>query len=388
MSGIRTESRALPKHSARVAIATLFFSLGCGFGNWVVRIPDVQHELGLDQGALGTALLAASIGALVGMPAVGYLSTRFNGEVLTTLTATAFTLSLSLPALATGLAGLVAALFLLGVGNGALGVMMNTQGSLLEQSFPKPIMASFHGVFSIGGLLGSLGAGWAAGQAISASVHLLLVSVALTVLVLIAAPFLVRGKAARGERVFALPERRVIIFGLLAFCGLLCEGAVSDWSAVLLHDVRNVPPGLAGMGYTAFAAAMAAMRLCGDRVSTGLGPRRTVRLGGAVALSGAVLLVLVPLTWVAVAGFAAVGIGLAIVFPTVISVISGDEAEPALAVSATSTVGYVGFLAGPPLIGYLAQATTLPIAFLVLVGCAAAIVTMGGKLPRTHAARG
>lgn len=383
-----TRTLSAPERSGltRTAISTLFFTLGAGFGDWVVRIPDVQHQLGLSQGTLGTALLAASVGALIGMPLIGYLSARFDAATLTTATAVLFTVSLALPALASNLGLLVAALLLLGIGNGALGVTMNSQGALLERRVNKPIMASFHGVFSIGALLGSLVAGWAAGAGITASAHLVGVAVLLTLMVMGSARYLIHDKPEQASRVLALPDKRLALFGLLAFCGLLCEGAVSDWSAVLMHDVRRVSPGLVGMGYTAFALSMAAMRLFGDFATTRFGPRTTVQLAGATAVTGSAVIVFVPVAWASILGFAILGIGLAVVFPTVISVISHRESRPAVAVSATSTVGYVGFLAGPPVIGYLAEATTLPAALLLLIVCSVAIILFGRALPsRQHA---
>lgn len=369
--------------AARVAISALFFALGAGFGDWVVRIPDVQHHLGLSQGALGAALLAVSAGALIGMPVAGYLSARIDSAVLTTITAVVFTVSLALPAVAPDLPVLIAALVLLGIGNGALGVTMNAQGALLERRKNTPIMASFHGVFSIGGLLGSLVAGTAAGAGITAPAHLAGTAAVLTAVALASARFLIRDRPESGGTAFARPDKRLAVFGLLALCGLLCEGAVSDWSAVLMRDVRHVSPGLVGMGYTGFAVAMAGMRLCGDRVTARLGPRSAVSLAGTAALIGSVVIVFASSAWASILGFAILGAGLAVVFPTVVSVVSRQEARPAVAVSATSTVGYFGFLAGPPIIGYLAQLTTLPTAMLLLTGCGVAIAVLSRVLPRT-----
>lgn len=368
----------------RLAISILFFTLGAGFGDWVVRIPDVQHRLELSPGTLGTALLAASIGAIIGMLLTGYLSTRIDAAVLTTTTAVAFTVSLALPALAPNLGLLLVALLLLGIGNGALGVTMNSQGALLERRKKTPIMASFHGVFSIGGLVGSLVAGGAAGAGISAAVHLAGVAVLLTALVLLSARHLIHDKPDQPNHTFTLPDKRLAIFGLLAFCGLLCEGAVSDWSSVLMRDVRHVSAGLVGLGYTAFALTMAATRLRGDWLTTRLGPRKTVFLAGVATLIGSLVIVTIPLAWASILGFAILGIGLAVVFPTIISVISRHQAQPALAVSATSSVGYFGFLAGPPLIGYVAQATSLPTALLILVACGLAITGFSRALPGAH----
>ncbi|WP_131770442.1 MFS transporter [Candidatus Protofrankia californiensis] len=386
MSTFSAPERSASWRATRVAISALFFTFGAGFGDWVVRIPDVQHRLELSQGTLGTALLAASVGALIGVPLVSYLSVYFDAAALTTATAVVSTVSLALPALAINLGLFVAALFLLGIGNGALGVMMNSQGALLERRVNRPIMASFHGVFSIGGLLGSVAAGWAAGTGISASAHLAGVAAVLTLVVLSAARYLIHDKPERTSRVYALADRRTALFGLLAFCGLLCEGAVSDWSAVLMHDVRHVSPGLAGMGYTAFALSMAVLRLCGDFVANRFGPRTTVRLAGATAVTGSTVIVFTSAVWASILGFAILGAGLAVVGPTVISVISRREPQPAVALSVTTTAGYVGFLAGPPAIGYLAQATTLPTALLILVACCLAITVLGQALPHRHPA--
>lgn len=366
---------------ARVAVSAVFFTLGAGFGDWVVRIPDVQHQLGLSHGDLGTALLAVAVGALVGMPLAGYLSTRMDPAMLTSGTAIAFTVSLALPAMASNLGLLIAALLVLGLGNGALGVAMNLQGALVERHRGVPIMASFHGVFSIGGLLGSVTAGAAAGAGVSARWHLAVTAAALTAVVLIAGRYLLHDRPIDSNGTFALPGWRLLAFGLLALCGLFCEGAVSDWSAVLLRDDRQVSAGWAGAGYTGFALAMAVMRLLGDRASARFGARRTVLLAGVTALVGSTMVVAVPTAWASVSGFVVMGAGLAVVFPSVISVVSSREARPAVAVSAISTVGYFGFLAGPPLIGYLAEATSLPVALGTLIACAVGITLLSRSLP-------
>jgi MFS family permease len=148
--------------------------------------------------------------------------------------------------------------------------------------------------------------------------------------------------------------------------------------------VRHLSPFLAGTGYTAFALAMAGTRLRADRLVTRLGPRGTVMLAGGVTILGSVTVAGIDVPWLSITGFAIMGIGLAVIFPTVISVISRREYQPTLAVSATSTVGYFGFLAGPPLIGYLAQASSLPTALLTLTVCGAAVIAASTTLPRRY----
>lgn len=367
-----------------MAVGALFFILGAGVGNWVVRIPDVQHRLGLSPAALGTALLAASVGALIGMPVAGHFSIRRDAATVTIVTAGVFTVSIALPAAAPSYGWLIGALVLLGIGNGALGVTANAQGALLERRMNTPIMATFHAVYSIGGLLGSLIAGVAAGSHVSAAMHLDALSVVMTVVAGLSARYLLHDSSpVPGHRPRIVADRRVALLSVLAFCTLLCEGSVSDWSAVLMHQNRGAPPGLAGMGYTAFALAMVGARLRGDRTQSRFGARTTLTLAGLITTAGSIIIVAVPIPWTSVLGFAILGIGLGVVFPSLVSFTSRYASHPAAAVATISTTGYFGCLAGPPLIGYLAQSTSLPTALLILTGAAIVIVIGSRVLPDT-----
>ena len=284
------EVRAAPKRNApprarrsRVAISVLFFLLGAGGGSWAVRIPDIQHHLGLSTGALGVALLAVAVGSLLGMPIAGALAARLDAAGLAAGCAFAFAVVLALPPLATGYAGLCGVLLLLGAASGALGVMINAQAVLLERWLSRPMMSFFHGVSSLGALGGALSSIVAAAAGIPAVVQLPALTGALLALAILAAPHLVHAVPVRGTPTLGRPSRHVLALGMLAFAALLCEGAVTDWSAVFLRKEAGAGPVLSGVAYVAFAGAMAAGRLAGDRLAFAWGPRRLVVVAGACA---------------------------------------------------------------------------------------------------------
>ncbi|HEV2778656.1 MAG TPA: MFS transporter [Actinophytocola sp.] len=371
----------------RVAVSMLFLELGFGFGSWAVRIPDIQERLGLSKAALGMALLALAVGSLLGMPLASALAARVNGASLARGCALSFAACLALPALAPSLASLCATLAVMGAANGALGVVMNAQASLVERHTGRAVLSTCHGVFSVGGLTGSLSAGWLAGQAVPAMLHLPVVAAALVGLALLGAPHLVPTVPVVGAAAFARPTRGLIVFGVLAFCVLLCEGAVTDWSAVYLREQLAASPAAAAVGYSAFAVAMAIGRLSGDRLTSAWGRRRLVRIAGAVATCGAAAILIAPVLWLGLAGFALLGVGLSVAFPNVLGAAAEEDPRRVDAsIAAVSTVGYLGFLLGPPLIGLLAQAIGLRGGLSPLLVCAACVLLLAGTLRTTRSA--
>ncbi|MEU7280055.1 MFS transporter [Streptomyces sp. NPDC045431] len=369
-----------PAGAARAAVSVFFFVLGAGFGSWVVRIPDVQQDIGLSKGSLGAALLAVTVGSLIGMPLAGWLGTRLDGAWVLRLSGAVLALSVALPPYATGWWSLAAALVVLGLGNGALGVAMNVQGSLVERTVQRPIMSSLHGVFSIGGLTGSLAGGALSSAGVTPQLHLSATALTLLCLTFAAAPWLLPAPANREGRapVFALPDKVVLTGGVVAFCVLFGEGAVSDWSAVYLKtDLSS--PALAGIGYAAFAGAMAAGRLAGDRLAEAAGPRRLVTLGGLIGTAGISAVVLMPEPLVAIPGFGLMGLGLSVVYPQVLSAAGAGSPSPDTAIAAVSTIGYLGFLIGPPAIGGLAEMTSLRLALVLVAVCSALIIPLAHR---------
>lgn len=380
-------SQSAAHHSARharLALTVTFFVNGAVLSNWVPRIPAVQDHLGLSNGALGLALLGVAVGALISMPVAGALAARFGSRPVVTVSGLALCAGLPLPALATGPLTLWLALLVLGLANGALDVSMNAQGVAVQARAGRPILSSFHAAFSFGGLTGAITGGLAAGLGIVPLRHFVVVAAICAVAAFASSRGLMGARAEalahpvvptrepKTRRRLPRPSRRLLALGVVAFCCLLGEGAMGDWTAVYLKNTLHTGAGVAAAGFAAFSLTMTVGRLFGDHLTAGWGPVRLVRRGGvlvAVAL-GAGLLVGEP--WAAIVGFGGVGAGLAAIVPVVFSAAgaSGDlPAGPAIA--AVSTLGYLGFLAGPPVIGLTAGVVTL-------TGALGIVVLMGG----------
>jgi MFS family permease len=347
---------------ARFAVATAFFVNGAVQANWVTRIPAVQEELNLSAGALGAALLGLPVGLVAIVSVTGWLVARFGSRLVTRSSAPLYCLTLILLALAPNLPLLFLALVAFGAGAGALDVAMNTHGVAVERRYGRPILSSFHGLFSVGGLVGAAAGGAVVSLGIGTTQHLLGTGLFLGIVALAASRWLLpsNADAARTAPTFALPSWSLVGLGVVAFCALLGEGAMADWSAVYLQGEIGTGPGLAAAGFAAFSLTMAAGRLTGDRINQRLGPTTLTQLGGTVAATGLLAALVTDRSVVAILGFACVGVGFSTIFPLVVSTAGSDasmSSGPALA--AVTTVGYFGLLAGPPLIGFAAEFVTL-----------------------------
>src|SRR5215207_5070670 len=298
---------------ARLAVALIFCLNGLALANWIARIPDVKQQLALSDQLLGLVLLCVAAGALVAQPTVGWLIGRVGSRHMTTVMLIGFCLSVILPGLATDMLSLMGALFVFGACNGGLDVAMNAQAALVEQSYDRPIMSSFHGLWSIGGLIGAAMGGLIATQGVSVRTHLLGVAVVAVIIAVVATRWLVVDDNIRHEAgpSFALPPRALVLLGLIAFGVLFCEGAIADWSAVYLREGLHSSPAIAASGYAVFSLLMAAGRLTGDTLALRLGPAWVVRGGGALVALGIAVAVASNLPVIAIMGFGLIGAGLA-----------------------------------------------------------------------------
>jgi MFS family permease len=373
---------------ARLAVAAIFCANSLVLTSWIARIPDVKARLGLSDATLGLALFCLALGALLAQPLVGWLLGRFSSRRLTALAALLFCLCIVLPAAADSLWLLMAALFVLGACNGGLDVAMNAQAAQVELRYGRPIMSSFHGLWSIGGLVGSALGGLAAARGLPIGTHFTIASAVGLVVVALAARWLwpdQAGAEAHGPS-FALPSRALLAMGVIAFAVLFCEGAVADWSAVYLRDALGSGAGLAAAGYSAFALLMALGRLTGDWLAARLDTLAFVRGGGALVVVGLLLALLGNAAWLAIAGFACVGAGVACIFPLLLSMAARTPGiAPGAAIAAIATSGYTGFLVGPPLIGLLAEVIDLRGALGALAVAGALIVLLASTLRRSPA---
>ena len=373
-----------PARAARRAVTVIFLLNGLLFGAWATRIPAVKDGLDLSEGRLGVALALIAVGALSAMPVSGWMSARHGSRWTTRLTAVAFCLATPLPAFAPTYPTLLLACFVLGASGGALDVAMNAHGVAVEQRHPAPILSSFHAAFSAGGLIGAASGSLAAGLGIDARVHLATMAVLGLAAVPAAGRALLPGDVDHAEDdapLLVRPPRRLWALGLIGLCGLLAEGASGDWSAVYVRDSLGAGAGVAGLAFAAFSLTMTAGRLVGDRLTTAWGADRLVRRGGMLGAAGLGAALLIGEPWAAITGFACLGAGLSAVVPTIFRAAGNTPGiAPGVALAAVSTAGYTGFLAGPPCIGFLAQATSLPVALALLVVLGLVIASLAPKV--------
>jgi fucose permease len=375
--------------AARIAVMSYFFVAGMATGSWFPRIPEVQRELGLSHGELGLALVGLAVGALLAMPSTGWLISRSSSRLVATTAGLLLCAVLPLPAVAPSAILLFLALAALGAANGILDVSMNVQAVGVETRYRRPIMSTFHGLFSVGGLVGAAGAGLAAGAGINPGTHLLIVAIALAIVSGVAAVFMLPATTDTVDDgpTFARLSRPLLGLGIIAFCALVGEGAMADWSAVYLGNTLNTSPAYAAAGYAVFAAAMVAGRFAGDWATARLKPVRVIRYGGALVAVGLSAGLLIGQPWSALIGFACVGIGLSCSFPVLLSVAGQSTTlAPGVAIAAVATLGYTGFLAGPPVIGFVAELTGLRVGLGVVAVLGIAMVLMAGLVQRPDTA--
>jgi MFS family permease len=370
----------------RIATLAVFLANGFGIGAWAVEVPRIKESLALSDAALGIALFAFALGAIVAMPLAGRLAPRFGSGRATAMLGVAFVVALPLPALMPNLATLCFVLLLLGAANGALDVSMNGHASSIEAKWHAPIMSSFHAAWSAGGLLGAASGGMLQKAGVGVVGGLALPDVFIGVLVAGAALFALRDVGPRSGAPaggFALPDAGVMKLAALAFLCMMVEGAVADWSAVYLRSTLAGEASTAALGYSAFALSMAAFRVIGDVSVHRFGPARVVATGGFIAAAGLALVLGMPNVVTACVGFAMVGVGLANIVPVIFSAAGRSTLTPAVGVSMAATAGYAGFLIGPPLIGFGAGVFGLRLALGVLV-VAALVVCLTGARAVSH----
>ena len=356
--------------AARRATRWIFLVCGVATATWAPMVPFAKSRLHLDEARLGLVLLMLGGGAMVAMPLAGILVRRVGSRTVSI--GGALIALLMLPALATApnATALTAALFLFGASGGALDVAMNAHAIVVEREAGRPLMSGFHGLFSIGGLVGAAGVSVLLGMGLSIRWAATIIAGALALVVAIEGPRLLPHErdTSPSTAKFVLAHGRVLLIGVLCALSFLGEGAVLDWSAVFLRFSRGFSEAMGGLGYAAFSVTMGIGRLSGDALVTRFGPTRVLALGSALAAAGFALATLTPWAAAAIGGFALVGAGASNVVPVLFSAAGRVSGVPAsVSLAAVTTIGYMGLLAGPALIGLVAQFSGLPAA-LTLTG--------------------
>lgn len=372
---------------ARVAVSTIFFTNGALVANWFARIPDVKHTLALSEGTFSIALLSMAVGALLAQPTAGWVIGKLGSRKVTSVMALTFCATLLLPGFAPNLPLLMGALFLVGAANGSLDVAMNAQAALVEGRYGRPIMNSFHALWSLGGLIGAAAGGLAATQGLGVGPHFVLAAIVGAVAMLVAMRGLIPDQPAQAEPgaghdpAFALPSRALLPMGIVALCALISEGAIGDWGAIYLREGLGSSAAVAAFGYSVFALMMAGGRFAGDWLTTRFGSGNVVRTGGALVVIGIGLAIISAVPAIAIVGYGFVGAGVSTIFPLIMSAAARTPGvAPGTGIAAMATAGYTGFLLGPPLIGGLASLFTLRGAFAILAVFGVMILVLGSRV--------
>lgn len=406
---------AMPqKRAARIAVSSLFFLTGLCFASWGSRIAAIQQSLHMSDGGLGTALLALPIGSVLSMPVAGYMIARFGSRHVLMVAAICYAMILPTLGLAQAPWQLFCILMLFGFAGNMANIAVNTQAVAVEALYGRTIMASFHGLWSLAGFTGASIGVFMAGQGIAPYQHFLLITAIAVVIVAVSAKYtvahtIVKEKpkqlpladgqqqlsATKKIRLWVLKTQVKLrslwslvmalrVLGIIAFCSMICEGTMFDWSVVYFKKVILAPDGRAGIGLSAFMCTMASFRFVADWLTTRMGHRKVLQLSGILTASGLLIAVLLPYFATAVFGFLLVGAGVSSVVPLVYSAAGKSKrAEPGVALATVSTVGYLGFLMGPPLIGFVAQASSLSISFAIIAVLGTCIAIMGSRIKTT-----
>lgn len=380
MTNLNTSTSFVPGRLEQMSTRVAFFIAGFGIAAWAPLVPYAKARAGLDEGTLGLLLLCLGVGSIIAMPLAGLLATRFGCRRV--VSAGVLLICAALPLLATvsSIPALIAALFMFGAGLGTVDSTVNLQAVIVERASGKTMMSGFHGLFSLGGIVGAAGVSALLGLGVSPLGATLVVNVMLIVALLKAAPHLLPYGSESSGPAFAVPHGIVLFIGMMCFIVFLTEGAVLDWSAVFLASERGIDTAYAGLGYAAFALTMTAGRLTGDAIVRRLGATKVMVFGGLTAAVGLALATFAPSWQAALVGYALVGAGCSNIVPVLYTAVGKQTVMPeSIAVPAITTLGYAGILAGPALIGFVAHGSSLSFAFGLMAVLLVA-VAIGGKV--------
>lgn len=342
---------------------------GICFASWASRIPDIKLQLGLSDAGLGAVLLALPSGLMLSLPISGWAVTRFSSKTMVTIAAVGYPLTLILIGAITQTWQLAAVLFVFGIFGNLYNISANTQAVGVETLYQRSIMATFHGIWSLAGFAGAAIGTFLIAQGIAPLHHFMIVCICCLIVVLLAQGYILPndGTQAGKQPLFAKPDAAILKLGLIAFGCLVCEGTMFDWSGVYFQKVVEAPKEWVTLGYTTFMATMATGRFLGDRLVTRFGIQRMLQSSGIIISCGLAVAVIFPTMIPATIGFFLVGLGVSSVVPLVYSAAGKSKTmSPGVALAAVSTIGFLGFLIGPPLIGFIAELAGLRWSFTII----------------------
>ena len=366
----------------RVVISSLFFLFGFNFATWASRIPNIQQKLELTETGLGAVLLAMPVGSFLTLPFSGMFTSRWGSRKVVIISTIIYCALLAGIGYSQTVWQLTICLFLFGSAGNMVNIAINTQALELEKRWGKTIISSFHGMWSVAGLLAASLGTYLIGKAFPVHNHFLLVAIVTAVCFFFCFPYLISEELKPYEKrpFFTRPDRAFLGLGAIAFCSMICQGAMFDWSGVYFRKVVLASPQHIGFGYTAFMISMTTIRFVTDYITNSIGFKKIIVLCGIFTTVGLLLAVFLPQIVPATIGMLLVGIGVSPTVPLVFSAAAKTKLlPPPVAIAAVSSIGMIGLLIGPPIIGFIAGATSLKTSFLLLslFGVAIAVAALG-----------
>jgi MFS family permease len=377
------------RKTLRIAVGVLFFMAGLCFASWASRIATVQQTMGLSDAGLGAVLFSLPVGLMCSLPFSGWIITKIGSKKLLLSAIVVYGIALISLGLAQNTFQLIICLVCYGFASNAVNIAVNTQAVTAEGMYGKPIMASFHGLWSLAGFTGAGIGTFMIGHRIDPFHHFLVILTILIVGVIISSRYLFDdyGTAKASESLPFKTLLKLIVplltLGTIAFCSMICEGAMFDWSVIYFKKVVVAPIALQGVGFTAFMLTMAGGRFVADWFAQRFGLKRTLQVSGSLTTTGLLIAVIFPYFYTAMAGFLLVGAGVSSVVPMVYSAAGKSKTmSPGVALAAVSTIGFIGFLVGPPVIGFIAGLATLraSFVFIAIMGTSVVVLSTRAKI--------
>ena len=381
----RVSRASVSRQANRRGVSIFFFLHGVCFASWASRIPTIQSELNLSASSLGTILFALPLGFFISLAFAGWLIAKTGSKKAVVISSTLYSLSLVGIGFSTSPLQVAASLLLFGFFANMLNISVNTQAVAVEELYQKRLMATFHGLWSVAGFTGAALGTWMIGKSVPPLQHFVFVCLFVLIGIAISAFYLVEKDKPTDKKspILALPDKSLLGLGLIAFCSMMVEGAMFDWSGVYFMKVIKVNSEITGIGYTTFMVAMAGMRFLADALAGRFGLRWILQTSGMLATMGLLLAVVLPQLIPSLLGFLLIGMGVSSVVPMVYSAAGKSKTMSAgMAITAVSSLGFMGFLIGPPLMGFIADASSLRGSFLALTVMSSAVVVIASLLRR------
>ncbi|WP_269234254.1 MFS transporter [Flavobacterium flavigenum] len=380
------EAKASYLKRIRFAVSMLYFGMGLSFATWASRIPDIKTALHLSEAELGSVLFALPVGQLIVMPFSGKMVTKFGSHRILIFSLIMYVFSLTNLGLAASAFQLSMGLFTFGIFGNLANIAVNTQGVYTETLFKKNIMSSFHGMWSFAGFTGALVGLGMLSLHLNPYQHFLIVAAIVVVMIVFNFKFLVKAKEKikpkkEGKKLFTRPDSSLLWLGIIGFCSMASEGVMFDWSGIYFKDIVKAPGALVILGYTSFMIMMASGRFIGDAMNNKFGRKRVMQISGCMISLGLFTAVFFPYIIPSTIAFMIVGLGVSTIVPTVYSLAGKNESVSAgEALTIVSSVSFLGFLMGPPVIGYIAETFGLQFSFAFIGIFGVLIAFMASKI--------